>query len=91
MSDVLERFLRYVQVDSQSNAAFADQTPSTACQHDMARVLAADLLTFRGLPCPNLVAGGVQFHSIREFIAVSSLESGVDFLERLVAKFAVEQ
>ena len=44
MSDVLERFLRYVQVDSQSNAAFADQTPSTACQHDMARVLAADLL-----------------------------------------------
>lgn len=48
-------------------------------------------LTYRGLPCPNLAMGGQQGHSIREFIAVSSLESGVDFLERLVAKFAVEQ
>ena len=44
MSDVLERFLRYVQVDSQSNAQFANQTPSTECQHEMARILAADLL-----------------------------------------------
>ena len=43
MSDVLERFLRYVQVDSPSNPDNLDQTPSTPCQHDMARVLADDL------------------------------------------------
>ena len=48
-------------------------------------------LTYRGLPCPNLAAGGLQFHSVREFIAVSSLDNGVDMLEHLVAKFAVEQ
>ena len=48
-------------------------------------------LTYRGLPCPNIAAGGLQFHSVREFIAVSSLDNGVDMLEHLVAKFAVEQ
>ena len=30
-SDVLERFLRYVQVDSQSDPHNEDETPSTAC------------------------------------------------------------
>ncbi|MBQ3283229.1 MAG: peptidase T, partial [Atopobiaceae bacterium] len=44
MSDVLERFLRYVQIGSPSNAQFANRTPSTECQHEMARILAADLL-----------------------------------------------
>ena len=43
MSDVLERFMRYVQVDSQSDPNNEGQTPSTAIQFDMARVLAADL------------------------------------------------
>ena len=43
MSDVLERFMRYVQVDSQSDPAKLDQTPSTERQHEMARVLGDDL------------------------------------------------
>ena len=43
MSDVLERFLRYVQIDSQSNAANEEQVPSSACQHEMARVLGEEL------------------------------------------------
>ena len=43
MSDVLERFMRYVQVDSQSDPAKLDQTPSTERQHAMARVLGDDL------------------------------------------------
>ena len=46
-------------------------------------------LTFRGLPCPNLAAGGYNMHSVREFVPVRSLELTVDMLERLVAKFAV--
>ncbi len=48
-------------------------------------------LTFRGLPCPNLSTGGFNFHSVREFIPVSSLETMVDVLEQLVARFAKEQ
>lgn len=46
-------------------------------------------LTFRGLPCPNIATGGYNFHSVREFIPVKSMETTVDLLERLVAKFAV--
>lgn len=43
MSDVLERFLRYVQVDSQSDPDNEQVTPSTPCQHQMARLLAEEL------------------------------------------------
>lgn len=53
MSDVLERFLRYVQVDSQSDPANMDVTPSTPRQHDMARVLADDL---RAIGCMDVTA-----------------------------------
>ncbi len=48
-------------------------------------------LTFRGLPCPNLAAGGYNMHSIREFVPVRSLELTVDMLQHLVAKFAQPQ
>ena len=44
MSDVLERFMRYVQIDSQSDPEAGDRVPSTERQHDMARLLAAELL-----------------------------------------------
>lgn len=43
MSDVLDRFLRYVRIDSQSDPHKAEQTPSTACQHDMAQFLGNEL------------------------------------------------
>ena len=45
-------------------------------------------LSFRGLPCPNLSSGGFCFHSINEFIPVSSLTRMVDVLQALVARFA---
>lgn len=51
MSDVVERFMRYVQVASQSNAAFEDQTPSTPGQHDMASLLGDEL---RALDCQDV-------------------------------------
>lgn len=53
MSDVLERFLRYVQVDSQADPSNMDVTPSTPRQHDMARVLADDL---RAIGCVDVTA-----------------------------------
>ena len=43
MSDVLERFMRYVQVDSQSDPDNMDVTPSTPRQHDMASFLGDEL------------------------------------------------
>ncbi|WP_308616272.1 peptidase T [uncultured Enorma sp.] len=44
-SDVLERFLRYVQVDTQSSDEHADETPSSEIQFDLARMLADELLS----------------------------------------------
>lgn len=44
MSDVLERFIRYCEVASQSDPLTAESVPSTACQHEMARVVADDLV-----------------------------------------------
>ena len=52
MSDVLERFLRYVQVDSQSNPANEEQVPSSPCEHEMARMLGEELV---GLGCTDVV------------------------------------
>ena len=44
--DVLERFLRYVQIDTQSADEHCDQVPSTAIQFNLANLLADEL---RGL------------------------------------------
>ena len=43
MSDVLDRFVRYCEVPSQSNPQTADRVPSTQCQFKIAEVVAADL------------------------------------------------
>ena len=51
MSDVLERFMRYVQVDSQSDSDNESVTPSTPCQHEMARVLGDEL---RAIGCSDV-------------------------------------
>ena len=42
-------------------------------------------LSWKGLPCPNLSTGGVNFHSIHEFIPVHALEKMVEVLVNLVA------
>ena len=43
MSDVVQRFFRYVQVDTQSADEHCDRVPSTACQFDLANLLADEL------------------------------------------------
>ncbi|WKZ57464.1 MAG: peptidase T [Bdellovibrionota bacterium] len=45
------------------------------------------LLSAAGHPTPNLFAGGVLFHSRREWIALSSMVSAVETLIRLVKPF----
>ena len=41
-------------------------------------------LSYMGLPCPNLPTGGVNFHSIHEFISIQSMETMVNVLIELM-------
>ena len=40
-------------------------------------------LSFMGLPCPNLFAGGHNFHSNFEFVPVESMEKAVEMIIRI--------
>jgi len=37
-------------------------------------------LCYMGLPTPNIFSGGINFHSVKEFIPVSSMEKAVDVI-----------
>jgi len=41
-------------------------------------------LSFMGLPCPNLFAGGLNFHSKKEFIPVSWMEKAVQMVLNVI-------
>ena len=41
-------------------------------------------LSYMGLPCPNLSTGGINFHSVHEFISVQAMEKMVQVLIELV-------
>ena len=45
------------------------------------------MLSWQGLPCPNLPAGGYNFHSVREWIPVESLDIMVRVLVTLITGF----
>ena len=34
-------------------------------------------LSFRGLPCPNIFAGGINFHGPFEFLPIPSMEKAM--------------
>ena len=34
-------------------------------------------LSFRGLPCPNIFAGGLNFHGPHEFLPIQSMEKAM--------------
>ena len=40
-------------------------------------------LSFRGLPCPNIFAGGVNFHGPYEFIAIQSMEKAMQVIVKI--------
>ena len=42
-------------------------------------------LSFRGLPCPNLSTGGMNFHSIYEAIPVNAMFKMVEVIKNLVS------
>ncbi|MCD8293531.1 MAG: peptidase T, partial [Prevotellaceae bacterium] len=50
-------------------------------------------LSFMGLPCPNLFAGGINFHGRYEFVPIRSMEKAMEVIThiaRLVAARPVE-
>ncbi len=40
-------------------------------------------LSFKGLPCPNIFAGGVNFHGPHEFVSIQVMEKAVDTIVRI--------
>lgn len=40
-------------------------------------------LSFRGLPCPNIFAGGVNFHGPYEFVSVQSMQKAMDVIVKI--------
>ncbi len=41
-------------------------------------------LTYNGLPCPNLGAGGYNFHSRYEYLVIDELEKSVELLKKII-------
>ena len=42
-------------------------------------------LSFRGLPCPNIFAGGVNFHGPYEFVSIQVMNKAVDVIVNICA------
>jgi len=40
-------------------------------------------LSFKGLPCPNIFAGGVNFHGPYEFVSIQSMEKALNVIVRI--------
>ncbi len=47
-------------------------------------------LSFKGLPCPNIFAGGLNFHGKMEFVPLQSMEKATEVILNLISLFAQE-
>ena len=47
------------------------------------RVASHALHGFRGLPCPNIFAGGVNFHGPYEFVSIQSMEKAMQVIVKI--------
>ena len=45
-------------------------------------------LSFRGLPCPNIFAGGLNFHGKFEWVTVENMEKAAAVIRNLIALYA---
>ncbi len=45
-------------------------------------------LSFKGLPCPNIFAGGHNFHGRFEYVPIPSIQKAVDVILKIVEKVA---
>lgn len=46
-------------------------------------------LSFMGLPCPNIFAGGHNFHGKLEFVPVESMEKATEVIKNIISLFAI--
>ncbi len=47
-------------------------------------------LSFKGLPCPNLFAGGLNFHGKYEFVPIQSMEKAMEVIVKIAELVAAE-
>ena len=45
-------------------------------------------LSFKGLPCPNIFAGGLNFHGRYEFVPVQSMQKAMDVVVKIIGLIA---
>lgn len=45
-------------------------------------------LSYKGLPCPNIFAGGLNFHGRYEYVPVESMQKAVDVIVKIAEKTA---
>ncbi|MGA1822128.1 MAG: M20/M25/M40 family metallo-hydrolase, partial [Thermoplasmatota archaeon] len=48
------------------------------------------MLSYKGLPTPNIFAGGINFHSKREFVPLRSMEAAVNTIIELLKLYVEE-
>ena len=46
-------------------------------------------LSYMGLPCPNIFAGGLNFHGKMEFVPVESMEAASQVILNILSLFAI--
>ncbi len=48
-------------------------------------------LSFKGIPCPNIFAGGHNFHGRYEYLPVQSMQKAADVIVRIITLFAKDK
>ena len=82
-----EKILPHMHLIERAKKAFEDNGVKPECVPIRGGTDGA-VLSWKGLPCPNLSTGGYNFHGVREWIPVKSLEKMTDVIVSLTAGFA---
>jgi tripeptide aminopeptidase len=48
-------------------------------------------LSYKGLPCPNIFAGGLNFHGRYEYVPVESMQKAIDVIVKIAEKTALKK
>ena len=48
-------------------------------------------LSFRGLPCPNIFAGGVNFHGPHEFVSIQVMQKAMQVIVKICELCPISQ
>ena len=48
-------------------------------------------LSYMGLPCPNIFAGGHNFHGKYEYVPIQSMEKSVEVIVKIAELFALSE